>query len=565
MYEVTIESRDFNIETKLPVSSEMYELSHGRIFQGEAATINGHHAVTIEGDGVTAEINPDEQDPTKLILSVAGGGGTYAGLPDKPSIGGVTLQGNKTAEQLELQDKINDLATIRSNAQAGAAIVPLVPAQASTTNQLADKNFVNSTVQTGTANFRGNWATLAAVPTDASLYPADYAGNHTPTVNDYMVVQSDEEHDGVTWRYKYSGDWATDGKNGWQAEYEVSETPMTAAQLAAINSGITASEVQRLAGLRERIFIVTRGVTTYQQIVDAKNAGLLPVMMYNNRVFNDVMLYPSAATAYFVCNTPSGWYDLEFVNSNGWHSQTWQNEQTTNKVASLSASSTNTQYPGAKAVYDALQLVNKVFVATYGVTTNQALKDAYNDGKQIICFYSDRLYSNCWLHSNGSVYLSVSRAIENVSIWCDTSNVWHYGNYSFIQSTAKVNSITSASTDEQIPSAKATYDAINPAKQSAIPAGGMLPNVLYDLGELSGAVSMTLAEIVDSTILNHFFCTFETGANVPSLTWDTSITEWYCPFNEAKEPGTKNQAPILSPNKHYEISVKGGTAVAMEV
>lgn len=64
-----------------------------------------------------------------------------------------------------------------------------VPAQASSQNQLADKNFVNSTVATNAANFRGNWVTWNDVPTVANNYPVDYAGNRTPTNNDYMVVQ----------------------------------------------------------------------------------------------------------------------------------------------------------------------------------------------------------------------------------------------------------------------------------------------------------------------------------------------------------------------------------------
>lgn len=127
-------------------------------------------------------------------------------------------------------------------------ITAMIPAQASGINQLADKDFVNSTVQTATANFRGNWSTWADVPSITSSYPEDYAGNKTPTVNDYLVVQ-DASGAGKTgtWRFKYSGVWATSGKSGWVAEYQVNETPMTAAQIAAINSGITASSVAQIA------------------------------------------------------------------------------------------------------------------------------------------------------------------------------------------------------------------------------------------------------------------------------------------------------------------------------
>lgn len=70
----------------------------------------------------------------------------------------------------------------------------LIPNQATTQNQLADKAFVNSTVATNAANFRGNWSNWTNVPTDASLYPEDYVGNRTPTNNDYMVIQDTNDY-----------------------------------------------------------------------------------------------------------------------------------------------------------------------------------------------------------------------------------------------------------------------------------------------------------------------------------------------------------------------------------
>ena len=123
----------------------------------------------------------------------------------------------------------------------------LVPNQATSQNQLADKNFVNSSVQTATANFRGNWAAWADVPATSADYPVDYANSKVPTVNDYLVVVDASDlsssYEG-TWRFKYSGAWATDGKSGWLPEYQVNETPMTAAQLAAINSNITSAKIE---------------------------------------------------------------------------------------------------------------------------------------------------------------------------------------------------------------------------------------------------------------------------------------------------------------------------------
>ena len=59
---------------------------------------------------------------------------------------------------------------------------------------------------------------------DVDLYPPDYTGSKVPTVNDYLVIQDASGYDGQqtlegTWRFKYSGTWATDGKNGWLPEY----------------------------------------------------------------------------------------------------------------------------------------------------------------------------------------------------------------------------------------------------------------------------------------------------------------------------------------------------------
>lgn len=118
----------------------------------------------------------------------------------------------------------------------------------------------------------------------------------------------------------------------------------------------------------------------------------------------------------------------------------------------------------------------------------------------------------------------------------------------------KVTTITASSTDTQYPSAKAVYDTINPAKESTIPSDGMLPNIIYALGTLSGAVTISLATPADSTICNHYFFTFETGATAPTITWDASITSWM-----------GGSAPTINANKHYEVSVLNGVGVYMEV
>lgn len=99
-----------------------------------------------------------------------------------------TIEKTKLAglENYDDSDIVQDIANLQDDINE---INEKIPAQASSVNQLADKAFVNSTVQTGTANFRGNWQNWNNVPTNASEYPQDYTGETTPSTNDYMVVQ----------------------------------------------------------------------------------------------------------------------------------------------------------------------------------------------------------------------------------------------------------------------------------------------------------------------------------------------------------------------------------------
>lgn len=116
----------------------------------------------------------------------------------------------------------------------------------------------------------------------------------------------------------------------------------------------------------------------------------------------------------------------------------------------------------------------------------------------------------------------------------------------------KVTSISSNSTDEQYPSAKATYNEIHPAVQSTQPQGGFLPNVVYVLGTITGSVTFALANAI-SGIVNHYYWTFETDSTAPTITWPSNIT-W-----------NGGGAPTINASKHYEISIFNGVGTYIEV
>lgn len=212
---------------------------------------------TVIGDGKTifkkngtafATITANQTSTVNVNYTIPTTASDIGALPNTTTITDLA----STTQMDAINSGVNStiVAQVGTNASDISDIEGLIPSQATTSNQLADKAFVNSTIQTATANFRGNWANWAAVPTNSSDYPEDYAGSKVPTVNDYLVVQDASDYTGETlegtWRFKYTGDWTTDGKSGWLPEYQVNETPLTAAQLAAINSGITSTLVAQI-------------------------------------------------------------------------------------------------------------------------------------------------------------------------------------------------------------------------------------------------------------------------------------------------------------------------------
>lgn len=148
----------------------------------------------------------------------------------------------------DFEEQVANIQTISSK----------IPTQATADNQLADKAFVNSSVQTATAFFRGNWSNYSSIPADVSLYPVDSYGSTVPKANDYIVVidNSDAPNLSVengTFRYKYTGNWETDGVSGWKYEYTVNETPLTSVQVSALNSGITSELVAKISELEAKL------------------------------------------------------------------------------------------------------------------------------------------------------------------------------------------------------------------------------------------------------------------------------------------------------------------------
>lgn len=118
-----------------------------------------------------------------------------------------------------------------------SAVTQLIPSEATTANKLADKNYVNSSVENVAAYYITKNAGGDPFATKAELTAATtfYSGGsvRVPTRNDYTIVLADESktitatQEDPTTRYIYN--------NGWEFQYIVNNSGLTAAQWATVN------------------------------------------------------------------------------------------------------------------------------------------------------------------------------------------------------------------------------------------------------------------------------------------------------------------------------------------
>lgn len=174
---------------------------------------------------------------------------TFDQAPTPSSTNPVTSGGVYTAIDDEKGARVNADAALQ---QAIEAILLLIPSAATALNQLADKAFVNSSIATDTATFRGTFNLVSDLQLTVDATHADIAAAllnaiSTADNNDYAFVQIPTSVDTpteirVTERYKFNG-------TAWSYEYDLNNSGFTAAQWAAINSGITTLLVTKLSNL----------------------------------------------------------------------------------------------------------------------------------------------------------------------------------------------------------------------------------------------------------------------------------------------------------------------------
>ena len=444
-----------------------------------------------------------------------------------------------------LMNPLTDRAYVNSAVAVCAGkiedIEDLIPAQTSTSNPLADKAFVNSSVQTATANFRGNWETIDDVPIHASEYPADYAGGHTPTVNDYLVVRDMEDipewtsgetystgavvmyqdyayiciyDDGVgaftsflppdeetdkwqqwlfweqlegTWRFKYTGNWDIMGKAGWQPEYQVNETPLTAAQLAALNSGITSNKVSQYDGYAQSKQDKLISGTNIKTLNGNSLLGAGDVTNFSTELneveFTDIVegriyrafaggtsviganLLSEGIRECYVFNPSDVEVELECYESYG----DYGSQSTLVYLAPMECVLLRASYvgPGDFVEWTIVRQKSEVFVATYNTTTAAEIISAYNAGKAVMCLYDNKAYALSATSYNSDtelIFSSIAVNYSNILRVNKSSNAWSSSQKNLEETANKTSDIANNSTStSKYPNCKAVADYVQTA------------------------------------------------------------------------------------------------------
>ena len=142
---------------------------------------------------------------------------------------------------------------------------------------------------------------------------------------------------------------------------EVSERFASADSVQELSENVTELSTE-VSGLSEKVdelgnpvFKAVYGETTFEEIKAAYDSGKVVHCDYNSLCY--VLSRITANGAYFAAVNDPYAYRMDCTSSSQWTNRVIELEVTSNKVTSLSDKSTDTQYPSAKAVYEALQNV----------------------------------------------------------------------------------------------------------------------------------------------------------------------------------------------------------------
>lgn len=220
----------------------------------------------------------------------------------------------------------DDVLTEEQLAAANSGITALmVPSAASSSNQLADKNFVNSSVATNTANFLGSFNVVGDLGLTIEATHAQVVAKlnttaiiPTKTNNDYAYVYY---YNATTTnvdryeRYKYS-----DSNNSFGYEFTLNNSSFTSDQWAAITSGITSGKVATYDAhvINTTIHITGSERTTWNEKYSKPSSGIPTSDLASTTPVNEVSIDATPTSGSSNLITSGGVYAyIASLNGNG--------------------------------------------------------------------------------------------------------------------------------------------------------------------------------------------------------------------------------------------------------
>lgn len=236
----------------------------------------------------------------------------------------------------DVDEVVDDMSEIKS----------LIPNQATSSNKLADKDFVNSSIATNTAHYIYKIVGTKKLPFDSVAELEAYTG--TVTQNDYAFVTGTDS-EGNTYFDRYKAD-VVESTVTWAKEYRLNNSSFTAEQWAAITSGITQALVTLIGTNRDNIATI---LADYIKSIDygtSDKAGLVREAEGFNINPNNT---GAAYAATYTFEQIEGLDNSRFIGKGTLYNVLVGKGLV--KATSISSSSTDDNVVTPKAVYDYIQ------------------------------------------------------------------------------------------------------------------------------------------------------------------------------------------------------------------
>ena len=332
-----------NLSSKLDASA-MSNNNYGWAWQGDSTHTPTKWVLYDKIHTMDVEIGNKAADNTVVKLTwnqTINGEKTFWTSPVVPS---------KTTDATNTWTAIATEAQVYNVAEDVSDINDLIPSAATPTNQLADKDFVNDSINSVTAYYItknaqwDQWATYAELAAATTFYSGWVL--RTPTKNDYTIVLADENHDNATTRYIYNS-W-------WEYQYTVNETALTQAQLNALNSGITAAKVSTYDGYASEISWKQDALTAQTAYTSQWTSTAVPTITTNALWQVTSIVETNIA------------FPVTSVNGSTW-AVTWL--QTTANLKTDLTDNSDSYYPSQKAVKTAVDAKQATLVSWTNIKT----------------------------------------------------------------------------------------------------------------------------------------------------------------------------------------------------